>query len=107
MSVRTHEYWTPGRVLPENVTAGMREHPTGLRHHHIVVSAVFTGQGHQGLILTQYQTQEWVIWTADVYGALSPIVISDVKREGPGTVEEIKKQFGDLSAALFRPEDDE
>lgn len=60
------EYWTPGSILPEEYTDVLRQ--GGLKHHHVVVSALFTGQGHAGRLLTQYQGTEWAVWTVDVYG---------------------------------------
>jgi len=61
-------YWTPGTVLPEEYTDQLRESPTALKHHHIVTRAFFTGQGHAGVLISQYNAQEWAVWQVDVYG---------------------------------------
>lgn len=61
-------YWTPGMVLPESATDQLRETPTALKHHHIVSRAFFAGQGHTGVLVSQWNGREWAVWRVDVYG---------------------------------------
>lgn len=85
-------YWTPGTPLPDEYTEKLREGMSGLRHTHIVASAFFSGFGHAGILLSQWDSREWAVWRVDQYGnpKLFDVVADRSRAEGQalGLIEE-------------------